>query len=485
MPTRHRLLIVCLCLVWISAFVSGGAAADEASLAEKITEYAKPAIESGGIVGLTIGVIDARDGVADVKLPDGAEIPKIDGAKTLVLGFGRANDARDGAPRSDTLFEIGSITKVFTSLLLAEMVERKQLNYDDPIDGLLPAEVKAPAHGERKITLIDLATHTAALPRMPSNFAPADMTNPFADYKVEQLYKGLADLKLKREPGKQYDYSNLGMGLLGHALALKAGKSYEQLVTDEITKPLGLNSTVITRDEAQLARSASGHDADGAPSRDWDLATLAGAGGLRSTSGDMLRFLAAEMGVLDSPLAPAMNASQEIRLATKIPPGSIACGWHVAADGALRWHNGQTGAYTSFTGFDRGRKIGVVVLSNTTSPLVDTIGVGVLKILLGTKPPALHIKPVAKVDPAGFDALVGKYELVPITQTFTITREGDQLWAQLTGQSKARLFPTSDTEFFYRIVDAQITFVKDDDGKIVRLVLHQGGRDLPARRLKE
>ncbi|HEY2839763.1 MAG TPA: DUF3471 domain-containing protein, partial [Pirellulales bacterium] len=141
--------------------------------------------------------------------------------------------------------------------------------------------------------------------------------------------------------------------------------------------------------------------------------------------------------------------------------------------------------FTSFTGFDRGRKIGIVVLSNTTSTLVDTIGVGVLKITLGVKPTPLSIKAVAKIDLAGLDALVGKYELVPITQTVTITREGDLLWAQLTGQSKARLYPTSPTEFFYRVVDAQISFVKDDDGKVIRLVLRQNGRDLPARRLPD
>ncbi|HEY2840718.1 MAG TPA: serine hydrolase domain-containing protein, partial [Pirellulales bacterium] len=317
--------------------------AEESSLADRITEYVKPAIESGGIVGLTVGVIDAREDSSEFKLPDGAEAPKIDGARTLVLGFGKANDARDGAPAADTLFEIGSITKVFTSLLLAEMVERKLLKLDDPVESLLPADVKVPAHGERKITLIDLATHTSALPRMPSNFAPADVNNPFADYTPEQLYKALADIKLKREPGKRYDYSNLGVGLLGHALALKSGKSYEQLVTDEILGPLGMKNTQITRDDAQRAHSASGHDADGGPAHDWDIATLTGAGALRSTSGDMLRFLAAEMGILKTPLRTAMFASQEIRLATKAPPGSIACGWHVALDGALRWHNGQTG----------------------------------------------------------------------------------------------------------------------------------------------
>jgi len=485
MQFRSSLFTWSCFLVLVACGSPQAMAADEFSLVERITEYVKPAIESREIIGLTIGVIDAREGTPEFKLPEGAEAPKIDGAKTLVLGFGRANDAREGAPRSDTLFEIGSITKVFTSLILAEMVERKLLKYDDPVETLLPAGTTAPARGERKITLIDLATHTSALPRMPANFAPADPNNPFADYTEKQLYEALAALKLKREPGKEYDYSNLGVGLLGHALALKAGKTYEQLVIDEIAKPLGMNSTVISRDESLLARSASGHDADGKASGDWDLATLAGAGALRSTSGDMLRFLAAEMGVIDTPLAPAMKASQEIRLATKVPPGSIACGWHVALDGALRWHNGQTGSFKSFCGFDRGRKIGVVVLSNTTSQFVDTIGVGVLKILIGSKPGALNIKQVAKIDPAGLDALVGKYELVPLTQIFTITREGDELWAQLTGQPKARIFPTSPTEFFYRLVDAQLTFEKDDKGDIVRVVLHQGGRDLPARKLKE
>jgi len=458
-------------------------AADEKPLAERIAEYVQPAVDSGAIVGMTIGIIDARDGAAE-PTPVGAEAPKIDGARTLVLGFGKAADNREGKPTADTLFEIGSVTKVFTALLLAEMADRKLLKLDDPVETLLPADVSVPKHEDRKITLIDLATHTSALPRMPSNFTPKDATNPYADYTVEQLYQALAAIKLRRAPGERYDYSNLGVGLLGHALALRAGKPYEQLVADEITSPLGMTSTRITLDEELQARAATGHDADGAPVRNWDIATLGAAGALRSTSSDMLRFLAAEMGVTPTPLAAAMTASQEIRLPTKVPPGSIACGWHVALDGALRWHSGQTGGYKSFAGFDRGRKIGAVVLSNTTSGLVDAIGVGVLKLTLGLKPEPLVVQAVAKVDPATYDGLVGKYELAP-GQIFTITRTGDQLWAQLSGQSKARLYPSSATEYFYRIVAAQISFEKNDKDEVERLVLHQNGADLPARRLKE
>src|SRR5262249_11166935 len=131
-----------------------------------------------------------------------------------------------GDPRTldgDTVFEIGSITKVFTSLLLADAVKRREVALTDPISKFLPDRVKSPERGDRAITLQDLSTHTSGLPRLPANFAPKNASNPYADYSVEDLYQFLGGYQLTRDIGTQYEYSNLGGGLLGHVLALRAG----------------------------------------------------------------------------------------------------------------------------------------------------------------------------------------------------------------------------------------------------------------------
>ena len=209
---------------------------------------------------------------------------------TQIIGYGRISDKDATRPGPDTVFEIGSISKVFTGLLLARLVEQKVVSLNEPVQKLLGDSMQVPKYGEREITLVDLATHTSGLPRMPNNFTPKDPKNPYADYTVEQMNEFLGRHKLVREPGQQSAYSNLGMGLLGHALALKAGKSYEALLRDEICKPLDMNDTVITLDASRQARFAQGHDADGNVESHWDIPTLAGAGAIRSTAADMLKF---------------------------------------------------------------------------------------------------------------------------------------------------------------------------------------------------
>ena len=187
--------------------------------------------------------------------------------------------------------EIGSITKVFTTSVLEDMVERGEVRLDDPVAKFLPRSVKVPARGERQITLLDLATQSSGLPRMPANFTPRDSLNPYADYSVAQMYAFLSGYQLTRDIGAEYEYSNLGMGLLGHALALKARTSYEELVRRRILTPLAMRATAITLTPAMRAKLAPGHDAEGRVVPNWDLPTLAGAGALRSTASAMRRTI--------------------------------------------------------------------------------------------------------------------------------------------------------------------------------------------------
>ena len=227
----------------------------------------------------------------------------------------------EGDPRplnGDTVFEIGSITKVFTSLLLADMVQRREVSLDDPVARYLPSTVEMPELKGRSITLVDLATHTSGLPRLPSNMSPKDPNNPYADYSVEQLYQFLSYYPLTRDPGSQYEYSNLGFGLLGHTLARRADMDYEALVRSRICDLLRMENTRVTLAPEMETRLAVGHDAELKPVENWDVPTLAGAGALRSTANDLLTFLAANLGITKSPLAPSMADMLKVRRPTGI-----------------------------------------------------------------------------------------------------------------------------------------------------------------------
>ena len=404
-----------------------------------------------------------------------------EGRRVIAYGNLEKGDARP--LNGDTVFEIGSATKVFTSLLLADMVQGKQVALDDPVTKYLPATVKMPERNGRSITLVDLSTHTSGLPRLPGNLSPRDPGNPYADYSVEQLYQFLSGYQLTHDIGSTYEYSNLGGGLLGHVLARRAGTDYEALVESRICAPLGMKSTEITLTPEMKARLAVGHNAALASVKNWDLPTLAGAGALRSTANDLLIFLAANLGYSKSLLSPAMAAMLKTRRPTGQQGLEIALGWHIFTSNGkeIVWHNGGTGGYRSFIGFDPRTRIGVVALSNTSTNVgVDDIG----RHLLDNSVP-LAVAPKehkeAKIDPKLFDNYVGNYQLAP-GFVLAVTRDQDRFFVQATGQPKYEIFPESDREYFLKVEDVQITFITDDKGRATELILHQGRQDQHAKR---
>lgn len=417
-------------------------------------------------VGIVVGVIDPK------------------GRRVVAYGSLDKGDARplNGA----TVFEIGSVTKVFTSLLLMDMVQRGEVNLTDPVVKFLPAGVRVPQRGGKAITLQDLSNQTSGLPRMPGNFAPKDPTNPYADYSPEQLFTFLSSYQLTRDIGSKYEYSNLGVGLLGQALSRQVGTDFDTLVRTRICGPLGMKSTGVTLSPDTKDRLAVGHDGNLRPVANWDLPTLAGAGALRSDVDDMLSFLAAHLGYTASKLAPAMAAMLGPRTPTGMPGVSIALGWHVLdVEGTeLIWHNGGTGGYRSFVGFNPKTRVGVVVLSNTSNEAgVDDIG----RHLLDARQPLMAAPKEHRevpMDPKCLESFTGQYQLSPHF-VLTITHEGDGLFAQATGQPKFQIFREGERDFFLKVVDAQITFQPDVNGKASGLLLHQGGRDMPAKRLGE
>ena len=418
-------------------------------------------------IAMVVGVIDAK------------------GRRVVSYGSLAKDDKRP--LNGDTIFEIGSMTKVFTSLVLMDMVQKGEVALTDPVAKYLPASVKVPERNNKKITLQDLSTQSSGLPRMPTNFAPKDLLNPFADYTPELLYQFLSGYQLTRDIGAQYEYSNLGVGLLGHALTLRAGTSYEAMVRSRVLDPLEMNHTRVTLTPEMKARLAVGH-AGLSVVPNWDIATLEGAGALRSSANDMLTFLAANLGFVKTPLAAAMAAEMSIRRPTTIPDMQIAYAWHIQNKGgnSIIWHNGGTGGYTTYMGFDPKTRAGVVVLTNLSGPPgPDDIG----RHLLDASYPVQKVEPLKEhtevtVDTKVFDNYVGSYQLAP-NAIMAITREGDQLFSQLTGQGKIQIFPEGERRFFVKVVDAQLTFDTDAQGKGTQLTLHQNGRDVPAKRIEE
>ncbi len=428
---------------------------------EAIDAIAKDVVDGGWAYGMAIGLVNEHG--------------------TQTAGYGRMSESNAAAPDAESVFEIGSITKVFTGLVLAQMVEENVVSLDEPVQALLGDSIKMPMLGEHPITLVDLSTHSSGLPRMPSNFNPQNPNDPFADYTVDQMADFLAKHKLRRDPGTQYEYSNLAVGLLGHALALKNGKSYEQMVRTRICEPLGMSDTVITLDGGQQDRLAAGHDAAGQPASNWSLPTLAGAGALRSTVNDMLKFLQANLGLVHTPFDAAIADSHVVRFPISKDGGGVALGWHVTPAGVI-WHNGGTGGYHCYAGFLPEKKIGVVVLSNSTAPQVDAVGQRLLDLLVTGKAEPLNLPRAIQLDAAAIEPFVGRYKLDQGPKIL-VTRNEDTLQLQVVGQPRIELLPQSPTRFFARVdADIAVTFETDGGGKASKLVIHQGGHDVLAVR---
>lgn len=312
---------------------------------ESIKTKVRENVEKGVNVGMAIGIV----------APCGSEF----------YSYGTTTLSGDQPVDQNTIFDIGSIGKVFTAILLAEMVERGEVSFDDPIEKYLPVNVIAPTYKDRSITLLELATHTSGLPNVPDNFNPADEYNPYADYTVEQMYSALAAIKIKQPIGEKYEYSNFGMGLLGHILSLRSGMSYEELVIERISNVLYMPNTRSLLTPEMEKHLAIGYD-DGVVFPIWDNPTLAGAGNLRSNTQDLLVFLAANMGLDESNLYSAMQVTHEPRLVVN-PEIQVGLAWHIISHDDIQFieHHGATGGYWGYIGFIQNKKVGVVVLTNT------------------------------------------------------------------------------------------------------------------------
>ncbi len=435
------------------------------------------------------------------KINAGIVVGLVDEHGSRIISYGKLDNGTDQEVNGDTLFEIGSDGKTFTALLLQEMVRRGEMKLDDPVTKYLPSSMRMPTRNGKQITLRQLATHCSGLPGIPDNLEPERADNPYADYTVEKLYAFLANHKLTRDPGAPSEYSNLGMGLLGHVISLKAGMNYEALVVDRICRPLKMESTRITLTPELKSRFATGHNLFGEPVPGWDVPVLSGSGALRSTVNDLLKYVSANLGLIPSSLTPLMKKTHQAGLA-----------WFVSSEqpgSKIIRHGGGTGGAQSFVGFDAVGRRGVVVLFNARRVIeVQDLGMFLLKnewqsdhrpieIRFTNRVPKLFKPPVPiKLSSELQDAIVGDYEFAPNASMplfagmkLTIWRYGDQLVGRVRGENTLQgafdLCPGSETKYLIKVTGAQLTFVKDDSGAVTTVVHRESGvPDLVGKKLR-
>jgi CubicO group peptidase (beta-lactamase class C family) len=385
----------------------------------------------------------------------GATAMHVKDGDVVYFAGGSLAPGSDEKPDEATQFEIGSVTKAFTDLLLAEMVDSGKVSYDSTLGELLD-DVRFANEAVGDITLLQLATHSSGLPRLPANLAPTDPQDPYNGYGEQALRAGIAQARDKQPLGDHYAYSNFGVGLLGYVLGQVHGGGYAAAVEELVIQPLGLGRTGFDRD-AHSATPWRG----GQAVKNWNLAALSGAGALRSTAADLARLARIQLGQLDNPLNHDLADDREV-----IGPAGnfeITPVWHVgeSADGRIFWHNGGTGGFWSFFGFKPATNEGVAIL---VSGDPDPTGLGLR--WLGFEP--------AQPEPAAIDeSLFGQYAL---NSRFGIGvyESNGTLVAQASGQAPNALQALGDDWYAINVADASLHFIRED-GDVVALELVQNG----------
>ena len=430
-----------------------------------VAELVAPFIEDKWIVGLSVGVFQ-----------NGEE---------HYFNFGTIKNDEETQPTEKTVYEIGSISKVFTALLLATLVEEGEVSLSVPVETLYP---DFPVAFEGKpITLKHLSNHTSGLPRLPDNMDSAVVADPYADYSDEDLAEFLKSFSLEKLPGTAFTYSNLAMGLLGVVLTHielsdSTETTFEARLVEKVITPLGLVDTKIESTPDQVARQAFGHNVDAQQVPFWNFKSMAGAGAVRSTARDMLLFAKAQF-TPPSALAAAiaLTHAETFRISEE---RGIGLGWILEKNGGL-FHNGQTGGFSSFLFSDRSSKTAVVLLANTATSRLDSLGLAILKRLEGDAEATITLPHTIELTGEALEKFVGTYkvpdEIAP-DMLVHIAQTPHGLTAGLTGQSAFRIYPSSPTDFYYRIVDAKIVF-QFSESIVTGLTLHNGGEELTAVKL--
>ena len=376
-------------------------------------------------------------------------------------------DQPSGVAAEKIVFEIGSITKTFTGLLLAQAVLEKKLGFETTLrQALDPKQAFAdPRVGD--ITLARLATHTSGLPRIPNNLGRSDR-DPYADYDTGKLLAWVATVKLDKAPPHDMSYSNAGIAILGHVLERSLGDSWDNLVRSRICTPLGMHDTTTKPDAEQQKRLAPPFKGEG-EAHPWNFKAFAAAGALRSTAADMMIYARA----LNSPEKTPLH--EAIRLAVKPLAEGIGCCFFLN-EGTIS-HGGGTGGYrTQVQATPMADHVRIVLINNAEfddTRVLREIERRGFKAVAGPKPGEEELR-----------AYLGVFQL-DARQKFTFILRNGQLWGKLTGQSFFPYIYEKDDTFFHKPFAVRLIFERDAEARVVAVTLDQNNRKTRCRRLDE
>jgi serine-type D-Ala-D-Ala carboxypeptidase/endopeptidase len=462
MPTIARAL---------AALTAGSAASPSEAdihklIAGRVDTLAGP--EDG--IGIAVGIIEPRG--------------------RRIVSYGHFNQGDPRTLGGDTIFEIGSITKIFTALLLADFIQKHEVSLLDAASKYLPADLKLPNRGGKSITLLDLATHTSGLPFMPP--LPDSGAIGAAKYSAKDIYAYLNNFSLPYDIGTRWDYSNLGYWLLSEVLAARGGAEYEHLLLKRIINPLGMTNTAIVASKAMKAKLATGHFASMQPADSFlslpGYAIMPAAGGLLSSVDDLLTIPSIALGYRTSPLTVLVADCLRPRRPTATKGIEQALGWTVIDDsaGQLVFRDGGTYGHASAMIWDPAKQIGVVVLSNHVQSVSDLAHHTLRPNYPLDQPTAIRHTEIS-LDPATLKGYEGRYE-VEGEGVFELKLEGKFLIFQAPadwGLPKLRLHAESERDFFANELPLLVTIQLGDDGRAVALSITppRGQRAMQARRV--
>ncbi|HEY4530328.1 MAG TPA: serine hydrolase [Luteimonas sp.] len=398
----------------------------------------------------------------------------------VARAFRCADPAQAARIGPDRAFEIGSVAKTMTSILLADLIVQGEGSLDDPLSAWLPAGTVVPEFEGQPILLRHVVTHTSGLPALPSRMPMPNPADPYAALTVEDLLASLDDVQLAYAPGARFAYSNFASMLLSYAVAERAGVDFEQLLRERLLEPLGMDGAYIAK-RPDGVRAAGGHAPNGLPTPAWALPpAMAGAGGVRATLDDMVRYVQANLDPASSPLQAAIELAQ--RPLGGEPP--MAMNWMLmpVAGRIVLAHEGGTGGFSSFVSVDPEAGRGVVVLSDTSWNAIGGLGSLALHLVDPSLP--LGAPRVTATPPqALLDGLVGDYQLQGMMK-ISLRQQDGRLFAQAEGQPGFELAYDSAGDFHPLAVDALLRPQQKADGGHAFTWMQNGGV-VPATRLEE
>lgn len=404
----------------------------------------------------------------------GVVIGLYDAGKTEIYGFGKGPGGKQ--PDGKTLFDLGTLTKVYTGLLLAEAVQRKEVDLDAPISDLLPTGVTVPTKDDVAISAKHLALHSSGLPRHPASLtARKPPPDPFASYSADALYQDLVTTTLTTAPGTEIQISDYGVGLLGFALGRKIGSGYGAALKSRVLDPLGLADTFLTLPAGATSRKAIGTDDNLEPAPRWTWGALAGAGALVSNARDCLKFLDAQLDAAAGSrgtLRPQLRLAQEAQLDRN--GENEALGWMIDATGR-RWYDGRTSGFRTYMAFDPKTKRGVVVLASTSTTLVDFLGPLMFEVLAGTAKAPAPLPTAAQLG-----TYAGTYDFSGVKLSVVVANK--RLYIEGPDEPRHRMAPYGDKGFWVDDLNAAAKFVLEGDA-VKAMVFNVGGKVLTAPRV--